>query len=68
MFNIQAIEDGRQTQRGRLDKQDDLEWEAYLQIHESAERLGLLTYDNKLHNYLNEKLAMFEDKYNVSIE
>lgn len=62
-MNAKEIERNRQTCRGSIAKEDDLQWEGYLQIHNRAEALGLLAYDDGLHNYLNAKLAFFEEKY-----
>lgn len=62
-MKVRAIEVGREVPRGGIEKQDDLEWEGYLQIHNHAERTGLLSHDEGLHNYLDAKLAVFETKY-----
>lgn len=64
-LNVKAIEVGRETRRGRISEADDLEWEAYLQAHNKAETLGLLAHDSILHAHLDEKLAIFEEKYGV---
>jgi hypothetical protein len=65
---IKNIEANRMTKQGLIEKQDDLEWEAYLQLHNLAEELGLLEHDKELIAYLNKKLAHFEEKYEVIIE
>ncbi len=65
MFNTEAIERNRQTHRGRIEKLDDLEWEAYLQARNFAEEIGLLAHDEGLHSFLDAKLAVFEEKYGV---
>ncbi len=62
-MNAKEIEKNRQIRQGNIAKKDDLQWEGYLQIHELAETLGLLDHDSKLHDYLNTKLAFFEEKY-----
>ena len=61
-----AIEEGRQTPRGGIERRDDLEWEAYLQTHNCAETLGLLNHDRELHKFLDGRLAAFEEKYGAS--
>ena len=55
-----AIERGRAAPRGRIGKDVDLEWEAYLQAHNHAERLGLLIHDQELHEFFDAKLGDFE--------
>ena len=59
-LKVRAIERGREAPRGRIGKGVDLEWEAYLQAHTHAERLGLLAHDHELHNFLDAKLGDFE--------
>ena len=63
MLNAELIEEGRQTERGDIPTGVDLSWEAYLQFHNFAERLGLLEEDAKLHRHLDSKLARFEKRY-----
>ncbi len=67
-MKTQAIETGRLTPRGGIQRQHDLEWEGYLQVHDQAERLGLLSYDEELHDFLDARLAVFEERYEVAVE
>ena len=59
------IERGRVAPRGNIPARDDLLWEAYLRVHNHAERLGLLKEDTYLHDLLDERLRGFEEKYGV---
>jgi hypothetical protein len=59
-LKVRAIERGREAPRGHIVKDVDLEWEAYLQAHNHAERLGLLAHDQELHDFLDAKLGDFE--------
>ena len=63
MLNTGLINEGRETERGDIPVDVDLCWEAYLQFHNFAERLGLLQEDAKLHRYLDKRLAGFEERY-----
>ena len=65
MLNVDLIEQGRETGRGGIPVGVDLEWEAYLQTHEHAERLGLLAHDQELHDFLDAKLGEFEKAHGV---
>ena len=60
---VAEIERDRQTPRGDIRVEDDLLWEAYLQVHNHAERLGLLKEDKDLHDLLDERLRVFEERY-----
>lgn len=60
------IERGRQAPRGGIVREGDLEWEAYLQVHNHAEGLGLLAHDQELHGFLDRRLAVFEERYGVT--
>lgn len=63
MLNVDLIERGRETERGEIPADVDLRWEALLQTHNFAEKLGLLEEDAKLHRYLDKQLAGFEKRY-----
>ena len=62
-MNVDLIEQGRETERGKIPVDVDLRWESYLQTHNFAERLGLLEEDPELHDYLNGRLGEFEARW-----
>ena len=66
-LKARVIEQGREAPRGRIGKDVDLEWEAYLQAHNHAERLGLLDHDQELHDFLDAKLGDFEKTHEAGI-
>ena len=60
-LNRGLIEEGRISPVVKaLPRTQELEWEAYLQVHDFAERLGLTGRDEMLHDLLDDRLRDYE--------
>lgn len=60
-LNRKLIEEGREAPCGEIERQRDLHWEAYLQLHCRAQDMGILERDSELHDVLDARLAHFEE-------
>lgn len=64
-MNAKLIEQRRQALKGGISEEDDLIWEAYLQLHAMAEDMEVLAQDADLHALLDSRLGAMEVKYDV---
>ena len=67
-LNRKLIDQGRLAPVVKaLPRSQELEWEGYLQLHDFAERLGVLGRDDGLHYLLNDRLRDYEAHFEEAV-